>query len=171
MRRIDAIPGSPAGEAGPPACLMRQSDPSLVAREYATMTGVAPRRLDHTAWLRRDTELQVALEAIADVRPQSVLDAACGTAEFVASIAAPQLICSDSSEAAVEAARSRGLEAQQAQIEDLPFADGYFDVVTCNWALYQLPDRDRGIAELARVLGPGGRFVGMYSFPDHLQEA
>jgi SAM-dependent methyltransferase len=43
-------------------------------------------------------------------------------------------------------------------------------VVVCNHVLYHLPDRDRGIAELARALKPGGRFVGVYNFRDHLDE-
>lgn len=149
---------------------MRQSNPDLVAREYETVTRLAERRLDRTAWLRGTMEWSVAVEAVAEVRPRRVLDAGCGTADFSALIAAPEVICVDSSQAAVDAARSRGLEARRADIDNLPFDDAEFDVVTCNWVLYHLANRDRGIAELARVLRPGGRFVGMYNFPDHLQE-
>src|SRR5204863_218917 len=52
----------------------------------------------------------------------------------------------------------------------LPFADAEFDLVTCNWVLYHLTDLDAGLAEISRVLRPGGRFVGMYNHRDHLVE-
>jgi SAM-dependent methyltransferase len=79
-------------------------------------------------------------------------------------------VCVDQSEAAVEVALARGFEAHVADIAELPFEDGSFDAVICNHVLYHLPGRDRGIAELARVLRPGGRFAGIYNFRDHLSE-
>lgn len=39
----------------------------------------------------------------------------------------------------------------------LPFDDASFDAATANHMLYHVPDRDAAIAELARVLRPGGR--------------
>ena len=41
-------------------------------------------------------------------------------------------------------------------VEDLPFSDGAFDVVTCRIAPHHFPDVGRFIAEAARVLRPGG---------------
>lgn len=41
----------------------------------------------------------------------------------------------------------------------LPLADASVDVVTGHSFLYLLPDRDRALAEIARVLRPGGRLV------------
>lgn len=40
---------------------------------------------------------------------------------------------------------------------DLPLASGTFDVVTANFLVNHLPDPRRGVAEIARVLRPGGR--------------
>jgi ubiquinone/menaquinone biosynthesis C-methylase UbiE len=57
-----------------------------------------------------------------------------------------------------------------ANIEQLPFADGEFDVAVCNWTLYHLQDLDRGVGELSRVLRPGGRFVGIYNLDRHMEE-
>jgi demethylmenaquinone methyltransferase/2-methoxy-6-polyprenyl-1,4-benzoquinol methylase len=115
-----------------------------------------------TAWLHGEDEpWRLALEAIAEVRPGRVLDAGCGNAEFAALIAAPEVVCIDTSEAAVENAHRRGLAAELADIERLPFGDGEFDLVTCNYVLYHLNDVEAGVAEIARVLQPGGRFVGM----------
>jgi len=38
-------------------------------------------------------------------------------------------------------------------VEDLPFADGSFDVVTCRLAAHHFPDVEAGLAEMARVSG------------------
>ena len=145
-------------------------DPDLVRREYSTLDRFHDRRLDRTGWIRGLDEFDGLMEAVAEVRPRRVLDAGAGNGDYAAVIAAPEVVCVDQSEASVEACRARGLDAQVADIAALPFADGEFDVVICNHVLYHLPNRDKGIAELARVLKPGGRFVGIYNFKDHLAE-
>jgi ubiquinone/menaquinone biosynthesis C-methylase UbiE len=147
------------------------NDPRLVAREFASTMRLEMRRLDRTAWLRGEGEpWLVALAAIAEIGPRRVLDAGCGAGDFALLIASPEVVAIDSSPAMIERAQTRGLDARYAEIEDLPFAEGEFDVVTCNWVLYHLQELDRGLAELARVLRPGGRFVGIYNAPEHLDE-
>ncbi len=143
----------------------------MVAREYATVDRLAMRRLDRTAWLGGDDDpWLLALAAIAEVRPARILDAGCGSGDFAALLTAPDLRCVDLSPAAVDAARERGLRAEVADVQNLPFPDGSFDVVVANWVLYHVHDRALAIAELARVLTPAGRFVGCYNAPGHLQE-
>jgi SAM-dependent methyltransferase len=147
------------------------SDRDLVAREYATIDRLAMRRLDRTAWLSGEGEpWLLALAAIAEVRPTRVLDAGCGSGDFAALLTAPDVRCADLSPAAVDAARARGLRAEVADIQNLPFPDGSFDVAVANWVLYHVHDRALAIAELARVLTPAGRFVGCYNARGHLQE-
>jgi SAM-dependent methyltransferase len=146
------------------------TDPDLVVHEYASLDRLSNRRLDRTGWLRGVEEIGVLLGAIAEVRPQRVLDAGCGSGEWAALLTAPEIVCVDQSEAAVDAARARGLEALRANIELLPFEDESFDVVMCNWVLYHLDDLDQGLKEIARVLRPGGRFVGGYNLEGHLDE-
>ncbi len=46
----------------------------------------------------------------------------------------------------------------QADIQALPYADGAFDAVIANHMLYHVPDLAKGLAEVARVLRPGGQF-------------
>jgi SAM-dependent methyltransferase len=43
--------------------------------------------------------------------------------------------------------------------QTLPFPDGAFDVVVAGHMLYHVPDIPRAVAEAARVLAPGGRFL------------
>src|SRR5439155_15103816 len=110
----------------------------------------AQRRLDRTAEVRGEASpWLVALRAIAQVRPNRVLDAGCGSGEFAALIAAPTVVGVDLSPAAAHAARDRGLPSVVADLQRLPVHDGAFDVVVCNWVLYHVPDRARAIAELA----------------------
>ncbi len=57
-------------------------------------------------------------------------------------------------------ARSRlTVEAIAAGAEELPFPDASFDSVVTTHVLCSLPDRARALAEIRRVLRPGGRFV------------
>ena len=47
----------------------------------------------------------------------------------------------------------------QGRLERLPFADGVFDVVVAADVLEHVPDLPAAVAELARVLAPGGRLM------------
>ncbi len=46
-----------------------------------------------------------------------------------------------------------------ADAQDLPFADGEFDIVTCRRAAHHFADIHKAMAEMVRVLRPGGRLV------------
>ena len=62
-------------------------------------------------------------------------------------------------EAAAAAAKAGGHENttfQVGDVTDLPFEDGWFDVVHCNAVLMHVPDTDAALAEIERVLKPGG---------------
>jgi ubiquinone/menaquinone biosynthesis C-methylase UbiE len=146
------------------------SDAALLEREYATSERLELRRQNVTGWLRGHEAWSEALAAVAEARPHRVLDAGCGDGLFARQIAAPVVVGVDSAPAMVERACSRGVDARLARIEELPFEDGSFDVVVCNWVLYHLPDADRGVRELARVLRRGGRFVGVYNRERHMEE-
>ena len=51
---------------------------------------------------------------------------------------------------------AEGCNAMQADAENLPFPDGHFDIVYSNGVLHHTNDTDRAIAEVYRVLKPGG---------------
>jgi SAM-dependent methyltransferase len=146
------------------------NDPALVARKCSSLDRVTIRRLDRSGWFRGLEPIPTLLAAVGEARPERILDAGCGDGALAALLTAPKVVCVDQSPAAVEAARARGLEAFQADIQELPFEDASFDVVMCNWTLYHVADLDRGLSEIARVCRPGGRLVGAYNLPGHLGE-
>ena len=57
------------------------------------------------------------------------------------------------------AGRGASVQFEWADALDLPYPDGSFDAVTVGFGLRNLADLDRGLAEMARVLRPGGRLV------------
>ena len=54
----------------------------------------------------------------------------------------------------------------QGDSERLPFADGSFDVVTCANSFHHYPHQDRAVAEMRRVLRPGGRLMLIDGYRD-----
>jgi len=101
------------------------------------------------------------LEWLAAQPGERVLDLGCGDGQLTQKIAATGAIVAgaDASPQMVEAARGRGIDAQVAQAEALPFADASFDAVFSNAALHWVRGQDAMMAEVHRVLKPGGRFV------------
>ncbi|MCB8988739.1 MAG: class I SAM-dependent methyltransferase [Ardenticatenaceae bacterium] len=63
-----------------------------------------------------------------------------------------------------------GFRFQTASIDDLPFDDASFDVVVANHMLYHVPDLDKALAEVCRVLKPHGRFFAATNGANHMRE-
>jgi demethylmenaquinone methyltransferase/2-methoxy-6-polyprenyl-1,4-benzoquinol methylase len=102
------------------------------------------------------------LTAEAVVRPgDRVLDACCGTGDLslADARAGGRVTGVDFSEQMLARAERKAPEFQwvQADAAALPFDDGSFEVVTVGFGIRNLADLEAGLAELARVLVPGGR--------------
>ena len=57
-----------------------------------------------------------------------------------------------------------------ADVQQPPIPGRSFDAVVAAWMLYHVPDLDRGLSEVARVLRPGARLVATTNGADHLAE-
>lgn len=115
----------------------------------------------------------VAFEAVAEVRPKRFLEVGCGTGWFAAQVErelGATVHAIDQSARMVHLAREAGVDARVGDVQELPFADDEYDCVAANWMLYHVPELDRALAELDRVLRPGGRLVAVTNGRDHLLE-
>ncbi len=116
----------------------------------------------------QDARWKRRLIRLAGLRPDDrVLDLACGTGDL-ALAAAPrvrQAIGLDVTFRMVQLARRRTRDAPVSFLTGdmlaLPFPDRRFDVVTTGYGLRNVPDLDRALAEIARVLRPEGRLLSL----------
>ena len=151
---------------------MRLNDPEVVRAEYAEESRLEERI---AAWegLTGPNPRELALEAVAEGRPRRVLEVGCGqgwASEWIKDELGAEVIAVDQSERMVELTRRRGVDARVGDVQDLPFEDESFDAGLAAWMLYHVPELDRGLSELARVLRPGGRLVAVTNAPESLHE-
>jgi len=101
------------------------------------------------------------LEWLAAQSGERILDLGCGDGQLTQRIAATgaSVVGVDASPDMVVAARSRGIAVEEAGAESLPYASAAFDAVFSNAALHWVRDQDAMMAQVRRVLKPGGRFV------------
>ncbi|WP_323101903.1 class I SAM-dependent methyltransferase [Intrasporangium sp. YIM S08009] len=119
-----------------------------------------------------------AMVALAgDVRGRRVLDAGCGSGPLAEDLLARGAVVSgfDSSRAMLELARGRLGEGVDLRVADigrpLPYADGEFDDVVVSLVLHYLQDWTAPLAELRRVLRPGGRLLLSVNHPRILESS
>ena len=117
-----------------------------------------------------------AMAAFAD-RDWIVGDLGCGTGQVSAAIApfVARVIAVDASAAMLTAAKKRlppggNVELRRGELEELPIDDAALDAATLVLVLHHVPQPERAIAEVARVLKPGGRLVIVDMLP-HDREA
>jgi len=140
----------------------RLDNPMLVRWEFASEERLEKRNALYRRLVEGMDAHEVLFEAIKESNPTRVLEVGCGAGEMAARVRdelGAEIVATDTSERMVELTRQRGLEAFVADVQELPFGDGEFDCVFAGWVLYHVLDRERALAECARVLRPGGRFV------------
>lgn len=151
---------------------MKINDPAAVARQYADETKLDARRSLYRLAEGPDPR-ELAFEAVAEAAPERVLEVGGGPGELAVRIA-DELGCRvtmvDISPRMVQLARERGVDARVGDVQELPFDEGSFDCAVAAWMLFHVPDLDRGLSELARVLRPGGRLVAVTNAAEHMRE-
>lgn len=102
------------------------------------------------------------------IKLDTATELGCGTGDMwkdkEAMIAScSKLVLSDFSAGMVKVSKETvgihdNVEYQVIDIQDIPFGDETFDIVIANMMLYHVPDLDRAISEVRRVLKKGGKF-------------
>ena len=101
-------------------------------------------------------------------QPKRVLEVAAGTGAVTRALAralpaTTEIVATDLNLPMLDRAAAVGTDRpvtwQQADAQQLPFADGSFDVVICQFGAMFFPDRPRAFAEARRVLTPGGKLL------------
>ncbi len=97
---------------------------------------------------------------------ESVLDCATGTGDLAIAFkkavgSSGRVVGTDFVPEMLEVAKTKAadIEFEQADVTALPFADGSFDISSISFGIRNVGDPKRGLAELARVVRPGGRVV------------
>ena len=134
-----------------------------VAPKYDLMNDIMSAGL-HRAW-------KAYTVMVADVREgQQVLDIAGGTGDLAKAFSGKvgktgQVVLTDINEAMLRTGRDRlldtgcAIEAAVCDAEQLPFANGRFDLVSVAFGLRNMTHKDLALKEMNRVLKPGGRLL------------
>ena len=107
---------------------------------------------------------------IAATNPQNVLDVATGTGDLAINLAetgANKIIGLDISAGMLSVGKKKikeknldqTIEMVQADSENLPFENNHFDAITVAFGIRNFETLEKGLAEILRVLKPGGLFV------------
>jgi SAM-dependent methyltransferase len=116
-------------------------------------------------------ERPAILDLAGEVAGRRILDAGCGSGPLFASLCnrGATVTGIDSSAKMLQLARQRLGDSADLQLADLrnplPFSDGAFDDVIASLVLHYLEDWTAPLAELRRVLTPGGRLIAAVDHP------
>lgn len=154
----------------------------LRSEQYRDASNLDARAELHRRFSRNPNNWQPWVFAHLDLHPESqVLECGCGPGwlwrENLQRIPPDcQIVLTDLSPGMIAEAQAVLLSSgvnfrfQTADIEELPFGDGCFNVVVANHMLYHIENRTRALAEVVRVLQPHGRFVAATNGEHHMQE-
>lgn len=138
---------------------------SSVAPKYDVMNDLMSLGL-HRLWKKITIDY-------AHVRPgMKILDLAGGTGDLTAAFCKQlkgngQIILADINAAMLNVGRDKlldqglihNIDFVQANAENLPFSDNYFDCITIAFGLRNVTDKDRALRSMFRVLKPGGQLL------------
>lgn len=147
------------------------NDPQgFVSFEHSGWEAVSRGYEQHFAGLTSQSVAAV-LDAAEVKSGKQVLDVCCGPGVIAAAATArgAQTTGIDFSAAVIEIANSNvpDVEFYEGDAQSLPFADNSFDAVVCGFGIIHVPDPQKALSEMHRVLKPAGRVaVSVWESPN-----
>jgi SAM-dependent methyltransferase len=140
------------------AVLRKSSRPDHPGMTHNEMQAMLSSDEEHWWYRGRRRVLRAELDRLPLAPEPRLLDAGCGSGRTLDELATYGRVSGiDLSETAVAAARRRGHDdVHVAAVEEIPFPDSTFDVVTCLDVIEHTRDDLLTLAELLRVTRPGG---------------
>ncbi|WP_417856610.1 bifunctional demethylmenaquinone methyltransferase/2-methoxy-6-polyprenyl-1,4-benzoquinol methylase UbiE [Xanthomarina gelatinilytica] len=134
-----------------------------ISKEYDGLNRVISFGID-IKWRKK------AVQLVANTNPNIILDIATGTGDLAINLAetnAEKIIGLDISEGMLNVGKEKILnkslqdriEMVVGDSENLPFEDNTFDAITVGFGIRNFETLEKGLAEILRVLKPGGIFV------------
>ena len=111
-----------------------------------------------------------AVKELREVNPKKILDIATGTGDFAIAnmkLQPEEIVGIDISNGMLEVGRNKMrkkkvdhiITMKQADSENLPFEDDYFDGLTVGFGVRNFENLEKGLSEMLRVIRPGGKAV------------
>src|SRR5437879_8665851 len=157
----------------------RQFGSTTMSESDKAFTGSIPENYDrHMVPLIFESYAQDMAQRAAALAPKAVLETAAGSGVVTRALAATlsadaRYVATDLNQSMLDYAATRQnadsrISWRQADAQALPFEDGAFDLVCCQFGMMFLPDRPSGYREARRVLKPGGSFL--FNVWDRIEE-
>jgi len=145
------------------------NDTSVVKQQYATANNLSTRISIHDKYSTNKMGFGNWIVSNYKIdKGASVLELGCGTGVMwkgrdTLICDCSQIILSDFSDGMVSTAKEmvgnhNNIEYRVLDIQDIPYEDDSFDIIIANMMLYHVPDIDKGLSEVRRVLKEGGVF-------------
>ena len=146
------------------------NDAKSIQQQYANADGLNIRMLLHHKYSTNRQPYSDWISEHYQIRPgMRVLELGCGTGAAWTDAKRwlpddASLLLTDLSKGMLDTARQKvpaqpNIAFAQVDIQQIPYQDNCFDLIIANAMLYHVPDLDRALSEVARVLKPGGRFI------------
>jgi SAM-dependent methyltransferase len=146
------------------------ADPALVRTQYADASRLSARQ---AIWGQAPSLVDTVLDLAPPQPADTVADIGCGNGHYLSALRdrghVGRRLALDLSAAMATGCRQYA-DPVRADVQALPLRTGVVDVAVCMHMLYHVPDLDRAVAELRRVVRPGGVAVVTTNGPGHTVE-